>query len=129
MNNVERVDVTADFDEHGDQLFAMTDRIAERARKIGGRAARTIGEIACEQSLTDNDQEYVDPQSMLIELQFDNHKLGAEMCKVYSVCNRHGATARRDRRVACSDGGQLSRPARWDLCGGRSTRARHSASE
>src|SRR3954452_17484770 len=60
------------LDEHGDQLFAMTDPIAERARKIGGTAIRSIGHIARLQSISDNDGDDVEPQPMLAELHEDN---------------------------------------------------------
>src|SRR5689334_25015909 len=60
------------LDEQSDQIFAMTDEIAERARKIGGTTIRSIGHIAREQRILDNDAEYVDPQDMLAELRSDN---------------------------------------------------------
>src|SRR5271167_1536949 len=60
------------LDEQADQIFAMTDDIAERARKIGGTSIRSIGDIARRQSLHDNDSEYVSPQEMLAELSADN---------------------------------------------------------
>src|SRR3984885_5788518 len=53
------------LDEHGDQIFAMTDPIAERARKIGGNTLRSIGDISRQQRILDNDAEYVDPHAML----------------------------------------------------------------
>src|SRR5215468_12074699 len=56
------------LDEHGDQIFAMTDVIAERSRKIGGTTIRSIGDIARHQRLKDNDKEFVDPNDMLKEL-------------------------------------------------------------
>jgi starvation-inducible DNA-binding protein len=61
------------FDEQADQLFAMTDEIAERVRKIGGTTVRSIGNIARLQRVDDNDADYVDPQDMLAELR-DNTK-------------------------------------------------------
>ena len=63
------------LDEHGDQIFAMTDPIAERARKIGGTTLRSIGHIARQQRILDNDADYVDPQDMLAELRDDNKQL------------------------------------------------------
>ncbi|HEX6313367.1 MAG TPA: DNA starvation/stationary phase protection protein, partial [Gemmatimonadaceae bacterium] len=60
------------FDEHAEQLFAMTDPIAERARKIGGLTLRSIGQIARLQRVLDNDAEYVTPLDMLAELRDDN---------------------------------------------------------
>src|ERR1700761_8945982 len=59
------------LDDHGDQIFAMTDPIAERARKIGGTTLRSIGQIAHQQRLKDNDADYVTPQDMLSELRED----------------------------------------------------------
>src|ERR1700683_5255197 len=67
------------LDEHGDQLFAMTDPIAERARKIGGTSLRSIGDISRHQRLLDNDADYVDPKDMLAELCGDNKDLVARM--------------------------------------------------
>src|SRR6201982_460253 len=63
------------FDEHGDQLFAMTDPIAERVRKIGGTTVKSIGQIALLQRVEDNDADYVDPDDMLAELCEDNKTL------------------------------------------------------
>jgi starvation-inducible DNA-binding protein len=81
------------LDEHGDQLFAMTDPIAERARKIGGTAIRSIGQIAREQRILDNDADFVDPQDMLSELAGDNQQLVAEMRQVHNLCDEHGDVA------------------------------------
>src|ERR1700739_3079928 len=63
------------LDEQTEQIFAMTDDVAERARKIGGTALRSTGQIAREQRILDNDAEYVDPQDMLAELRSDNQQL------------------------------------------------------
>src|ERR1700728_85988 len=60
------------LDEHGDQIFAMTDDIAERARKIGGTTLHSIGEIAKHQRLKDNNHEFVSPLAMMEELSEDN---------------------------------------------------------
>jgi starvation-inducible DNA-binding protein len=81
------------LDEHGDQLFAMTDPIAERARKIGGTTIRSIGQIAREQRIRDNDAEYVDAQDMLSELREDNQHLVASMREVHNVCDEYGDVA------------------------------------
>jgi starvation-inducible DNA-binding protein len=81
------------LDEHGDQIFAMTDPIAERARKIGGTTIRSIGHIARQQRLKDNDAEYVDPQDMLAELREDNQSLTVTMREVHDVCDEHGDVA------------------------------------
>src|SRR5271154_1208961 len=73
------------LDEQSDQLFAMTDPIAERARKIGGTTLRSIGHIARMQRIRDNDAEYVDPQDMLAELREDNQTLAARLREVHDV--------------------------------------------
>jgi starvation-inducible DNA-binding protein len=65
------------LDEHGDQLFAMTDPIAERVRKLGGLTLHSIGEIARTQRVLDNDAQYVEPLDMLAELAGDNKELTA----------------------------------------------------
>src|SRR3954452_3427307 len=75
------------LDEHGDQIFAMTDPIAERARKIGGTTLRSIGQIAAQQRIADNDAEYVEPQDMLAELREDNKQLTSIMRQVHNVCD------------------------------------------
>ena len=81
------------LDEHGDQLFAMTDPIAERARKIGGNTIRSIGQIARQQRIADNDAEYVEAQDMLSELRDDNQQLVASMRQVHNVCDEYGDVA------------------------------------
>src|SRR3954464_1763079 len=63
------------LDEHGDQLFAMTDDIAERVRKIGGTTIRSIGNISRLQRIADNDAEYVTPEDMLAELRDNERQL------------------------------------------------------
>src|SRR5256886_4208933 len=65
------------LDEHADQLFAMTDPIAERVRKIGGLTLHSIGQISRTQRVRDNDAEYVEPLDMLAELADDNRTLAA----------------------------------------------------
>ena len=75
------------LDEQGDQIFAMTDVIAERARKIGGTTIRSISDIAAKQRLLDNNEDYVDPQDMLAELHGDNKQLVAEMRRVHELCD------------------------------------------
>src|ERR1700731_1584910 len=67
------------LDEHGDQIFAITDAIAERVRKIGGMTVRSIGEISRLQRIQDNDAEFVTPLDMLAELHDDNKELVAKM--------------------------------------------------
>lgn len=81
------------LDEHGDQIFAMTDPIAERARKIGGTTLRSIGQIAKQQRILDNDAAYVEPQDMLAELRDDNKQLTSIMRQVHNVCEKHGDVA------------------------------------
>ena len=63
------------FDEHAAQIFAMTDAIAERVRKVGGSTLRSIGQISRSQRILDNDAEFVTPQDMLSELGSDNRQL------------------------------------------------------
>jgi starvation-inducible DNA-binding protein len=77
------------LDEHGDQLFAMTDPIAERVRKIGGMTVRSIGHIAKLQRVLDNDANYVDPLDMLAELREDNQTLTARLREAHEVCDEH----------------------------------------
>jgi starvation-inducible DNA-binding protein len=83
------------LDEQADQIFAMTDPIAERVRKLGGLTLRSIGHIARLQRMTDNDAEYVDPSDMLAELQEDNSTLAARLREAHNVCEerRDVATA------------------------------------
>jgi len=77
------------FDEHGDQIFAMTDDIAERVRKIGGTTLRSIGHIARLQRVEDNDADFVTPSDMLAELREDNKDLVARMREVHDLCDEH----------------------------------------
>jgi starvation-inducible DNA-binding protein len=77
------------LDEHGDQLFAMTDAIAERVRKIGGTTLRSVGHIARLQRVADNDAEYVEPEDMLAELREDNKTLAARLREAHNVCDEH----------------------------------------
>ena len=81
------------LDEHGDQLFAMTDPIAERARKIGGTTLRSIGHVARQQRIKDNDAEYVTPQDMLSELREDSQLLTLEMRELHGTCDSFGDIA------------------------------------
>jgi starvation-inducible DNA-binding protein len=81
------------LDEQGDQIFAITDPIAERARKIGGTTLRSIGHIARQQRILDNDAEYVEPQDMLAELRDDNQRLVSLMREVHNVCDTYGDVA------------------------------------
>jgi len=77
------------LDEQGDQIFAMTDAIAERVRKVGGTTLRSIGHIAHIQRIADNDAEYVEPSDMLAELQDDNKTLAARLREAHGVCEEH----------------------------------------
>jgi len=81
------------LDEQGDQLFAMTDPIAERVRKIGGTTMRSIGHIARNQRILDNDAEYVEPEDMLAELLDDNKALVARLREAHNVCDDHNDVA------------------------------------
>jgi starvation-inducible DNA-binding protein len=81
------------LDEHGDQLFAMTDDIAERVRKIGGTTLRSIGHIARLQRIPDNDAEYVSAEGMLSELREDEKALVLSMRAAHNVCDEAGDVA------------------------------------
>src|ERR1700730_5195363 len=81
------------LDEQGDEIFAMTDAIAERARKIGGTKLRSIGQISRFQRIVDNDAEYVKPLDMIAELRDDNSMLTQNMRKVHSLCDEAGDVA------------------------------------
>ena len=81
------------LDEQSDQIFAMTDVIAERVRKIGGVTLHSIGEISRMQRVLDNDAPYVDPQDMLAELRDDNSELAKRMRTAHEVCDEHGDVA------------------------------------
>jgi starvation-inducible DNA-binding protein len=77
------------LDEQGDQLYAMTDPIAERIRKVGGTTLRSIGHIARMQRISDNDADYVDPLDMLAELREDNKTLAARLREAHNVTDEH----------------------------------------
>ena len=77
------------LDEQGDQLFAMTDPIAERIRKLGGPTLKSIGHIARLQRVSDNEAEYVEPLDMLAELADDNKTLAAGLREAHNVCDEH----------------------------------------
>ncbi|QFY63122.1 DNA starvation/stationary phase protection protein (plasmid) [Rhizobium grahamii] len=81
------------LDEHGDQLFAITDPLAERARKLGGTTLRSIGDIARRQRITDNDADFVHPHGMLAELREDNTSLVASMRALHDTCDEYGDVA------------------------------------
>ncbi len=81
------------LDEQGAQLFAITDDIAERARKIGGTTLRSIGQISRSQRVLDNDADFVTPDDMLAELRDDNKQLAVSMRVTHGVCDEHGDVA------------------------------------
>ncbi|MDE1156641.1 MAG: DNA starvation/stationary phase protection protein [Acidobacteriaceae bacterium] len=81
------------LDEHADQIFAMTDEIAERVRKIGGMTLRSISHIARLQRVLDNDAEFVTAQDMLSELHEDEKSLTLRMRAVHTLCDEVGDVA------------------------------------
>ncbi|HWN58722.1 MAG TPA: DNA starvation/stationary phase protection protein [Methylomirabilota bacterium] len=81
------------LDEHATQIFAMTDDIAERARKIGGPTIHSIGDIAKHQRLKDNDANFLAPKDMLSELRDDNQHLTREMRSTHELCEHHDDVA------------------------------------
>jgi starvation-inducible DNA-binding protein len=81
------------LDEQGDQIFATTDPIAERVRKLGHRTVRSVGEIGRLKRIADNDAEFVTPQDMLAELRDDNKALVASMRETHGVCDEFGDVA------------------------------------
>jgi starvation-inducible DNA-binding protein len=81
------------LDEHGTQIFAMTDDIAERARKIGGTTLRSIGDISKHQRLKDNNAERVSSEDMLAELGADNQELTRNLRSAHELCDKHNDVA------------------------------------
>jgi len=81
------------LDEQADQIFATTDPIAERVRKLGGTTLRSIGEISRLQRILDNEADYVSPLDMLAELREDNRGLIASMRGAHATCEEHGDVA------------------------------------
>lgn len=77
------------LDEQADQIFAMTDALAERVRKVGGTTLRSIGNIARLQRLSDNDESFVTPQDMLAELCQDNRAFTASLREAHDVCEEY----------------------------------------
>src|SRR5215218_7043835 len=75
------------LDEQADQIFALTDPIAERIRKVGGSTLKSIGHIGRTQRIRDNDAEYVEPLDMLAELREDNKVLAARLREAHNVCD------------------------------------------
>src|SRR3984885_6631306 len=78
------------LDEQSEQIFATTDAIAERVRKIGGVTLRSIGQIARLQRVVDNDKEFVAAQDMLAELCKDNEQLAASLREAHALCDEGG---------------------------------------
>jgi starvation-inducible DNA-binding protein len=81
------------LDDQGDEIFAMTDPVAERVRKIGGPTLRSIGQIARVKRILDNDAEYVTPLDMISELRDDNAQLTRSMRETHSLCDEAGDVA------------------------------------
>jgi len=81
------------LDEQGEQIFAATDDIAERVRKIGGTTLRSVGQIDRLKRVLDNDADYVTPLDMLAELRDDNQQLAAHMRETHELCDEHGDVA------------------------------------
>jgi starvation-inducible DNA-binding protein len=77
------------LDEQADQIYATTDPVAERIRKVGGTTLRSIGHIARIRRVLDNDAEYVEPEDMLAELREDNTTLAARLRDAHNVCEEH----------------------------------------
>jgi starvation-inducible DNA-binding protein len=81
------------FDEQGEQIFAMTDPIAERVRKIGGTTLHSLAEAARMTRVLENDKEYVDPADMVAELRDDNKDLVGRLRAAHDVCSEHNDVA------------------------------------
>jgi starvation-inducible DNA-binding protein len=81
------------LDEQSEQIFATTDPLAERVRKIGGNTLRSIGDISRHQKIEDNDADYVTPDDMLAELAEDNRAMAKAMREAHGICDEHGDVA------------------------------------
>jgi starvation-inducible DNA-binding protein len=81
------------LDDHGDQIFGITDEVAERVRKLGGTTIRSIGHIARLQRVPDNDADYVTPTDMLSELHEDEKALVLSMRAIHALCDDAGDIA------------------------------------
>lgn len=81
------------LDDHGNELFGMTDPLAERVRKIGLPTLRSINQISSLQRVNDNEAEYVEAADMLSELRQDNSALAAHMREAHEVCDKYGDVA------------------------------------
>jgi starvation-inducible DNA-binding protein len=93
MNGLHFRDYHILLDEHSEQIFAMTDDIAERARKIGGTTIRSISDIAEQQRLKDNNEAILGPGDMFAELCADNQRLTRFMRSTHALCERHNDVA------------------------------------
>jgi starvation-inducible DNA-binding protein len=81
------------LDEQADQIFATTDAIAERVRKIGGTTVRSIGHVGRLQRVLDNDADFVTPMDMLAELRDDNKQLATNLRETHGLCDEHDDVA------------------------------------
>jgi starvation-inducible DNA-binding protein len=81
------------LDEQSEQIFATTDDIAERVRKIGGTTLRSVGHVARLQRVLDNDADFVTPLDMLAELRDDNKQLAANLRETHGLCDEEGDVA------------------------------------
>jgi starvation-inducible DNA-binding protein len=81
------------LDEQADQVFGVTDTVAERVRKLGGTTLRSVAHVARLQRVLDNDADYVSPLDMLAELRDDNKALAAHMRELHGVCDERGDVA------------------------------------
>jgi len=81
------------LDEHAEQIFAMTDDLAERARKIGGTTLHSISDISRHQRLKDNNEESVAPKEMLAELSADNQALTRYFRSAHETCDKYNDVA------------------------------------
>ena len=81
------------LDEQAEQIFATTDALAERIRKVGGMTLRSIGQISRLQRIEDNDADFVTPLDMLAELRDDNKQLTANMRETHELCEQHNDVA------------------------------------
>lgn len=94
------------FDEQAAQLLAMTDPLAERARKLGGATLRSLGQASRLQRIADNDADHVGTDDMLAELRQDNGQLVAELRALHALCDEHGDVATASLLEAWIDEGE-----------------------
>jgi starvation-inducible DNA-binding protein len=81
------------LDEQSDQIFAMSDDIAERARKIGGTTLHSVSDVSRHQRLKDNNEEFVSAKDMLLELRADNQQLTGFLRSTHQLCDEHNDVA------------------------------------